>query len=77
MKTKTKEAPPQAEPKCLCQGAGPLLSTLIRQLRPPEEAQRHFQTARLEVLKGLRALINQRIERVSKTSSKGQNIQVD
>ncbi len=62
---------------CLCQGAGPALSELLRRLGPPPEARQHFEAARLEFLKGLRALLDTRIQQVAKGSIKGQKIQVD
>lgn len=62
---------------CLCQGAGPLVSEFLRRLGPPEEARRHFESARLEILRGLRALLDARIERLSRTSRKGEKIKVE
>ncbi len=62
---------------CLCQGAGPALTELIRRLAPPPAARRHFETARLEFLKGLRAVIDARIERVSRSKARGQSINID
>lgn len=62
---------------CLCQGAGPLLSEALRRLGPPPEARRHFDAARLEFLKGLRALLDARIEQVSKAAAKGEKINVE
>jgi len=62
---------------CLCQGAGPVLSELVRRLGPPEQARRHFDAARLEFLKGLRALIDARIEQVSKQKTRGEHISVE
>ena len=62
---------------CLCQGLGPGLSDLLRRLGPPEQARRHFETARIEILKGLRALIEARIEQFSKRHDKGEKIQVE
>jgi len=62
---------------CLCQGAGPILSDLFRRLGPPEEARTHFQTARLEILKGLRAVLDARIENVRKPAGKGQKIDLE
>ncbi len=63
--------------QCLCQGAGPALSELLHKLAPPDEVRRHFEAARLEFLKGLRALVDARIEQVSKRRAKGQKIQVE
>ena len=61
---------------CVCQGAGPLLSEFLRRIGPPHEARRHFEAARIEFLKGLRALIDARIEQISKSEAKGQKISV-
>lgn len=62
---------------CLCQGLGPGLSELLRRLGPPEQARQHFETARIEILKGLRALIDARIEHRSKRRAKGEKIEVE
>ena len=62
---------------CLCYGVGPALSELLRRVGPPEQARHHFDAARVEFLKGLRALIDARIEQVSKKRSKGEKIDVE
>ena len=77
MNNKTKRNQKQASRPCLCQGAGPALSDLMRRLGPPAEARRHFDTARLEFLKGLRALLDARIARCSKARAKGEKIKVE
>ncbi len=73
----TKRTPKTSDQTCLCQGAGPALSELLRRLGPPREARDHFEAARLEFLKGLRALLDARIEQCSKRAAKGEKIQVD
>jgi hypothetical protein len=50
---------------------------LLRRLGPPEQARRHFDAARVEFLKGLRAVIDARIEQVSKANAKGQKISIE
>jgi hypothetical protein len=77
MNKKTSKSPTTPGGPCLCQGLGPALSELVRRLGPPDEARRHFETARLEVLKGLRALLDARIAQCSKTARKGQKIKVE
>ncbi|MCL4794642.1 MAG: hypothetical protein KJZ84_08770 [Bryobacteraceae bacterium] len=62
---------------CLCQGAGPAFTEFLRRLGPPPEAKRHFDTARVEFLKGLRSLIDQRISDINRTESKGASITVE
>ena len=77
MKTKNKRSSGKASGPCLCQGAGPLLSELLRRLGPPEPARRHFDAARLEFLKGLRAVLDARIAQVAKRNSRGEKINVE
>ena len=74
-KKQTSKPGPASPASCVCQGAGPLLSDLLRRLGPPEQARRHFDAARLEFLKGLRALLDARIDQVTKP--KGQKISVE
>ena len=53
----------------------PLLTELLRRLGPPEAARQHFDAARLEFLKGVRALLDARIAQVSKP--RGEKIEVE
>ena len=75
MKKNTKT--PAGSSPCICQGAGPAVTELLQRLAPPAEARRHFDTARVEFLKGLRAVIDARIEKLSKPSARGQAIKVE
>ena len=77
MNNKRKRSSKTSAPQCLCLGAGPVLSDLLRRLRPPEGARKHFETARLELLKGIRAILDARIEQVSKRNRKGEKIEVE
>ena len=77
MNKKTKPSPPREPTECLCQGVFPLLTEYLRRLGPPQEAQRHFEAARLEFLKGIRAILDARIEHVSRAKSKGEKISVE
>jgi len=77
MNNKAKQTQRHEPGPCLCQGAGPVLSELLRRLGPPAEARGHFDAARLEFLKGLRALLDARIEHVSKLRTKGEKIRVE
>jgi hypothetical protein len=63
--------------ECLCQGAGPALSEFLRRLGPPGAARRHFENARLEILKGIRALVDARIAQRSKRNAKGEKIALE
>ncbi len=62
---------------CWCQGLGPALTEFFRRVGPPDAARRHFDTARVELLKGLRAILDARIEQVSGTQAKGEKIHVE
>jgi hypothetical protein len=50
---------------CFCCGAGPALSEFLHHLGPSGAARTHFDQARVEFLKGLRALIDARIDELS------------
>ena len=77
MKRQTKRIEKTNYGPCLCQGAGPALSELLRRLGPPAKARGHFENARLEFLKGVRALLDARIEQCSKRQAKGKQITVE
>jgi hypothetical protein len=62
---------------CLCQGLGPALTEFLRRVGPPEEARRHFDSARVEILKGLRAILEARIQQATGASARGQKIKVE
>lgn len=62
---------------CFCGGAGPAFSDFVRKIGPPEGAKRHFDAARVEFLKGLRALIDARIESLSGSETKGTKVTVE
>lgn len=67
----------QAKPSCVCMGAGPEISQLLKRLGPGEAAESHFKAARVEFLKGLRAIIDRRIEDLSKSETKGTKVSVE
>lgn len=79
MNAKNKRSQKTDSGLCLCQGAGPLLSEVLRRLGPPQEARRHFDAARVEFLKGLRAVLDARIAHLSKPheKTKGEKIKID
>lgn len=62
---------------CLCQGLGPALTEFLRRLGPPEEARRHFDAARVEMLKGLRTILDCRIQQATGAKAKGEKIKVE
>jgi hypothetical protein len=56
-------------------GAG--LDNLLRSVIPSEQAVEHFSKARIEMLKGVRAVIDERIDRLSSDTKKGIAIKVE
>ena len=49
----------------------------LRCVEPSPEVREHFRNARIEVLKGLRQIIDNRIQYLSKTEQTGQKITVE
>jgi hypothetical protein len=64
--------------ECVCGGAGPVLTEFLKRMGPPEGAKRHFDQARVEFLKGVRALIDARIDSLTpKEESRGAKVTVE
>jgi hypothetical protein len=53
------------------------LKNLLRAMEPPDDVTRHFRNARVEVLKGIRQMIDYRIEQLERTGERGQKITVE
>jgi len=70
-------SPKQACGECVCGGAGPALTEFLKQMGPSESARRHFDHARVEFLKGLRAIIDSRIESISRHETTGTKVTVE
>jgi hypothetical protein len=67
----------EAEERCFCMGAGPELFSIFKKLGP-DSARQHFRNARVEMLKGMRVLIDKRIEDLSKPAeTKGTRLTVE
>lgn len=70
--------PPRQATACVCMGAGPMLSELLKRLGPDESVRQHFRNARIEVLKGLREMLDRRIAELSKpVQPKGAKVVVE
>lgn len=61
---------------CFCMGTGPGVSDMFRRL-VPEETREHLRNSRLEMLKALRSLIDQRIDHLSRGERKGTTVPVE
>lgn len=66
-----------ASGNCGSRRATPGLADLLDRLTPPDEARNHFRAARAEFLKGVRALLDNRIEQLSRTGQKGTTVPVE
>jgi hypothetical protein len=53
------------------------LKQVLRSLEPSPKVVGHFRNARIEVLKGLRQVIDNRIEHLSRSSQSGHKIVID
>ena len=66
---------------CLCAGTGPavsgVMSKLMHDFGPSEPVRQHFKQARLEILKGLRAILDQRIQDIQKQPQRGVKVTID
>jgi hypothetical protein len=65
-------------PGCFCRGFGPQATAFAGHLWS-KATQDHFRNSRIEFLKGVRSLIDERIERLSRStaSSRGTSVPVD
>jgi len=61
---------------CFCGGAGPRFSDAFRHCWS-EATRDHFHTSRVEFWKGLRSLIDEHIERMSRAQKKGSTVPVE
>jgi hypothetical protein len=58
---------------CICAE----VSAILRKLGPSDEVMSHFRAARVEMLKGIRQMIDERIEDLNKTTNKGTHVVVE
>ena len=61
---------------CFCHGAGPRVSNVFRHCWS-EATKEHFHTSRVEFWKGLRSLIDEHIERMTRAQRKGSTVPVE
>jgi hypothetical protein len=67
----------QARHSCFfCDVVGPQIEALFEHCWP-EPTQEHFRNARIEALKGIRSLLDARIERLSQRTRKGTTVPVE
>jgi hypothetical protein len=62
---------------CFCCEASESIGSFIRSVLPSAEAVNHFRQARIEVLKGFRRIIDDRIDRLGRNQPKGTKVTVE
>ena len=62
---------------CGCMGVGPIVTEFARKLGPSEGVSQHFRAARLEILKGLRAMLDEQIAGMADAPRHGTKFTVD
>ncbi len=76
-KTRRKPATAQARPGCFfCAVAGPQLEAMFEHVLP-ESTREHFKSSRVEFLKGIRAMLDDRIAQLSEHPRKGTKVAVE
>ena len=75
MKKANKMAAPT--PQCYCAGTGPRLTALLGGAMVDAPGFAHFRSAGVEVLMGLRAILDAQIEAMQKKSRKGTRVPVE
>jgi len=58
-------------------GAGPLVTEFVKKMGPSDEVSQHFKAARLEILKGLRAMLDEQIAGLAEPPKQGTKISVE
>lgn len=73
------ESGPKAGCDCGCMGAGPMVTEFLRKLGPSDAVASHFKNAHVEVMKGLRAFLDEQIaaRSAAKPASHGTRITVE
>ena len=62
---------------CICCETSDTLRRIFRGLRPSDDVSGHFRQSRIELLKGIRSLLDERIERLGHTPHKGTRVVVE
>jgi len=65
----TESVPRHTTCDCGCHGLGPAFTEFMKRLGPPTDARKHFDQARVEFLKGLRAVLDARIEHINRDAN--------
>jgi hypothetical protein len=62
---------------CLCCDVSDAVGRLVRMMGPSEGVRQHFRQSRIEFLKGIRTVLDERIEHLGRTPHKGMRVEVE
>jgi len=63
--------------RCVVCEASEKIGQIFKEFGPSEEVTSHFRQSRIEFLKGIRTMLDERIEHLSKHDQKGTRVTVD
>jgi hypothetical protein len=66
-----------ANAECLCGTVRKVIEEIADAFTPSENVQQHFREARVQMLMGLREIINNRIDHLNRTGAKGTRVVVE
>ncbi|MBV9267893.1 MAG: hypothetical protein JO061_17120 [Acidobacteriaceae bacterium] len=61
----------------ICDFVRETLESMSDVITPPEQACQHFRESRLEFLRGVRAIVDHRIDRLSRKNQSGERVNVE
>lgn len=74
----TEETPhAHAHGRCACCEASDAMGRIFRAFGPSENVAEHFRQSRIEFLKGIRTLLDERIEHIGRSPRKGTRVTVE
>jgi hypothetical protein len=62
---------------CICCEASDVIRKVLRAIGPSESVSAHFRQSRIEFLKGIRALLDERINHIGREPHKGTRVVVE
>jgi hypothetical protein len=62
---------------CWCCEVNEAMNKFAREFGPSDEVRSHFRNSRIEFLKGIRKIIDERINRLSSNEQKGSRVNVE
>jgi len=62
---------------CIFCRLGPAVNEFLNRIGPPESARQHFRQARVEMLRGMRAILDERIESLTREEQRGTKVVVE